>query len=116
MCSLQRQVASFDVAVHCSFWVTAKPGPGLDISGPSPGLGHGNLEGLSVQGAWEVLCWLPCYKGEASEEELTFLLICHYTFSAQFFGYEIRPWSVDSLGGGFVTSPFRTVGRSKIKK
>ncbi len=28
----------------------------------------------------------------------------------------LRPWSVDSLDGGFLTSPFHTVGRSKIKK
>ncbi len=28
----------------------------------------------------------------------------------------MRPLSVDSLDGGFFTSPFHTVGRSKIKK
>ena len=27
----------------------------------------------------------------------------------------LRPWSVDSLDGGFFTSPFHTVNRSKIK-
>ena len=30
--------------------------------------------------------------------------------------FGVRPWSVDSLDGGFVTGPFHTVGRSKVKK
>ena len=32
------------------------------------------------------------------------------------FQWNLRPWSVDSLDGGFFTSSFHTVGRSKIKK
>ncbi len=31
-------------------------------------------------------------------------------------GPTLRPWSVDSLDGGFFTSPSHTVGRSKKKK